>query len=283
MRKILMALLIGLSFTACGGGADNKERVVNAIMLAPPKPADVAEANVRDNEQSSTRPELDTSKKLIKIGEINFETLNIANTRKKILHSLASLGGYVAGENESNHRGDNQNTLALTLRIPSKSFDLLLDSISSDAEKIDSKDITIKDVTAQYIDIKTALYNKRLLEGTYQNLLKKADKISDVLQIENKLTEIRTAIDSTQGQLNYLNRQISYSTLTVNFYTRKLPQDTGYGMGYKLLSAISDGWLLLQGMFFWLIGIWPVIVGFMLLIVLLKRWFKRRRLRKNRN
>jgi len=252
-------------------------------MLAPPKPADVAEANVRDNEQSSTRPELDTSKKLIKIGEINFETLNIANTRKKILHSLASLGGYVAGENESNHRGDNQNTLALTLRIPSKSFDLLLDSISSDAEKIDSKDITIKDVTAQYIDIKTALYNKRLLEGTYQNLLKKADKISDVLQIENKLTEIRTAIDSTQGQLNYLNRQISYSTLTVNFYTRKLPQDTGYGMGYKLLSAISDGWLLLQGMFFWLIGIWPVIVGFMLLIVLLKRWFKRRRLRKNQN
>jgi len=278
MRKILTACLLALLFTACSGGANYKAKATDLVMLSPPKMAATADAN--DDEASAVRPVLDTSKKLIKTGEINFETSDIKSTRKKILHSLASLGGYLAEENETNHRGDDQNTLVLTLRIPSKNFDLLLDSISSQAEKIDSKDITIKDVTAQYIDVTTALYNKKLLESRYQDLLKKADKISDVLQIENKLTDIRTAIDSTQGQLNYLNRQIAYSTLTVTFYTRKLAEDSGYGMGYKLLSAISDGWALLQGMFFGLIGIWPVILGLMLLFVLFKRWRNRRKARK---
>jgi len=286
MRKVFTAGILMLALSACNHGSDNKqyEAMVADKVMAPRAAQYKADRSAGDEtDDEAVKLNIDTSKKLIKEGEINFETSNIKDTRIKILHSLAKLGGYLAEENETNNREDIQNTLALTLRVPSKNFDLLLDSISSNADKIDSKNISVKDVTAQYMDIKIALYNKKLLESRYQDLLKKADKVSDVLQIENKLTDIRTAIDSTQGQLNYLTRQVAYSTLKVEFYTHKVSQNTGYSAGYKFLSAIAGGWGMLQDIFFGLIGIWPVIMAFVILFVLLKRWRKRRRARKNQS
>lgn len=282
MRKILITGALMLVLSACNHKSDNHSDKVMAVdmMMAPPAEKNYTPLIGNEIDHKAANLDGDTSKKLVKEGEISFETSNIKNTRKKILYSLTKLGGYLAEENETNNEGDRQNALILKLRVPSKNFDRLLDSLSLDAEKIDSKNITVKDVTGQYIDIKTALYNKQLLENRYRDLLKKANKISDVLQIENKLTEIRTAIDSTQGQLNYLNKQIAYSFLTINFYTRKLPQDTGYGVGYKLIAAIASGWGMLQDMFFGLIGLWPLILFSVILFILLKRWLKRRKVRK---
>src|ERR1700748_3067775 len=179
----------------------------------------------------------DTSKKLVKTGGISFETANLYGTRKKILTALGKLGGYAAGENETNdtyRRG-----LTLQLRVPSKNFDQPLDSVSGSAKKIDSKNVSVSDVTSQFIDIKTGLNNQKLLEKRYRELLNRANKMSDVLQIEHKLTETRTTIDSTQGNLNYLSKQVAYSTLEVNFYSQQTQQYSGTTVGDKLSAAFK--------------------------------------------
>ena len=228
--------------------------------------------------EASDQPAVaDTSKKIIKTGDISFETRNLYGTRKKIITSLKSLDGYVAEESETNdtyRRG-----LTLKLRVPSKNFDLLLDSVSGDAEKIDSKNVHVADVTTQFIDIKTSLDNQKLLEKRYQELLKRSDKMSDMLQIENKLTEIRTSIDSTQGNLNYLSRQVAYSTLEVSFYSQQTPQYTGTTLGDRLRSSLKSGWELMQGLFFGLVDIWPLILLTPVAYVVVKRWRMRRKLK----
>lgn len=221
----------------------------------------------------------DTSKKLIKEGSISFETSDLKNTRSKILASLNKVNGYVAEEQENNNSDGYRKQITLNLRVPSKNFDQLLESISGDAEHIDSKNVSVKDVTSQFIDIKTSLNNQKLLENRYLELLKKADKMGDVLQIEAKLSEIRTTIDSTQGALNYLSKQVAYSTLEVTFYTRGTAQDNGNTMGYKLKTAIINGLDLLANLFFGLITLWPVIIVVVFLYIVIKRWRRRRKLR----
>jgi hypothetical protein len=280
MKPILAAIFVLFILSSCGRkNAKGYEKVENITLKSLPPPPGNADISSAPGDNSPEKALTDTTKKIIKTGDISFEVGNLNETRKKILISLKKLNGYVAEESETNNSDDNRREFELKLRIPAKNFDLLLDSVSSDADKIDSKNISVKDVTTEYIDVETALSNKKILESTYLGLLKKTDKMSDVLQIESKLTDIRTAIDSTQGELNYLSKQVAYSSLVITFYTKQIQQDNGNGIGYKFKSAIVAGWGLLQDLFFGIISLWPVILLIVLLYILVKRWRKKRRLK----
>jgi len=282
MKRVLTIVLIAFTFAGCKQ-TSTPELDLKVAPLEKAKVSPVSEnadkiADTNGAVASSPQQVIsDTCKKLIQTGDISFETGNLYSTRKKIITSLRNLGGYVSEENETNdsyRRG-----LTLKLRVPSKSFDLLLDSVSGNAAKIDSKNIRVADVTSQFIDIKTSLANQQLLEKRYQELLKRSDKMSDVLQIENKLTEIRTSIDSTQGTLNYLSRQVAYSTLEVNFYSEQTPQYSGATAGDRLSASLKGGWELLQALFFGIINIWPLVIVAVIAFMVVKKWRAKRKLR----
>ena len=281
MKHVLAIMLIAFIFTGCKQSSNPEQK----LKLAEPEKAKVSSVSANVNQADDKEAVAnnlqqaisDISKKLIKTGDISFETSDLYGTRKKIITSLKHLDGYVSEENETNdsyRRG-----LTLKLRVPSKNFDLLLDSVSGNASKIDSKNVRVADVTSQFIDIKTNLANQQLLEKRYQELLKRSDKMSDVLQIENKLSQIRTAIDSTQGTLNYLSRQVAYSTLEVNFYSEQTPQYSGTTIGDRLRTSLKGGWELLQSLFFGIINIWPLIMVSFVVYILIKRWRAKRKLR----
>ena len=99
----------------------------------------------------------------------------------------------------------------------------------------------------------------------------------DLLDIEEKLTEIRSDIESTQSQLNYMSKQVAYSSLTITFYTKQAEQvAAGNGFGYKLKNALISGWESLQNLFFGLLSNWYLLLVIALIIVFVKRWRGRR-------
>lgn len=296
MKAYLIPFTLLLTFSACGNkNTEQNNNKVEQVKFSPPivKPdnevieappsqsyavADKAEGNGYTNNANQVR---DTTKKIIKNGSIEFETANINATRKRILQSLKKYGGYVDEDNQSTNSDANRKEYNLKISIPAKYFDFLVDSVSASADKIDSKNISVTDVTTRYIDIKTRLDNKKILENRYLELLKRGTKISDLLEIENKLTEIRSDIESTQGQLNYLNKQVAYSSLEITFYTQHVEKaDKGTGLGYKLKTALANGWNILQSLFFGVITIWPVIIMMLVAYWLFKKWRRTRRVKK---
>ncbi|MFD0751071.1 DUF4349 domain-containing protein [Mucilaginibacter calamicampi] len=214
-------------------------------------------------------------KKIIKEGDIHFKTGDINETRKTLYASLKKLGGYVAEESENNDSESGQKEITLQTRIPAKNFDAFLTNVSANAESIDSKNIRIQDVTTRFIDVTTQLANKKKLEERYLELLKKGSKISDLLEIENKLTEIRSDIESTQGQLNYLSKQVEFSSLDITFYSKQTAQDNGQSFGYKIKTAVLSGWQILGSLFFGFVAWWPIWLVLLGGIVFLRRWAKR--------
>ncbi len=256
MKKYLITALIPLLLMACNRSdkpakqvavdlvlpaktyAVPSQRAIRQVKFPPPVVkadkefvADVEEKADFSNEQSASTVIKDTAKKIIKQGDISFEARDISATRKQLLNTLNKLGGYLDEDNETLNNDDNRKEYVLKARIPAKNFDVFLDSVSTGAVKIDSKHISISDVTTQYIDMASRLHNQKLLEATYLNLLKRASKMSDVLQVEDKLTDTRSEIDSEQGQLNYLNKQIAYSSLDITFYTKQVQHETGNRFG----------------------------------------------------
>ncbi|WP_432328687.1 DUF4349 domain-containing protein [Mucilaginibacter sp. P25] len=197
---------------------------------------------------------------------------------KTLFSSLKKLGGYLAEENETNSGETNQKEYSLKIRIPSKNFDAFLSTLTSSTDHIESKNIHIRDVTTQFIDVRAEISNNKQLEQRYLQLAAKATKMTDLLAIEDKLASIRTTIDSAQGQLNYLSSQVSYSSLDISFYTRHPGEvNTGNGFAYKFKTAIGEGWEVLQNLFFALIALWPLMIGAIIFLLLIRRWKRRRK------
>ncbi|MBC7641447.1 MAG: DUF4349 domain-containing protein [Flavobacterium sp.] len=92
----------------------------------------------------------------------------------------------------------------VVVRVPSQNFDIFLNEICSGIAYFDRKEISSKDVTEQYIDIDARLKAKKILEARYSELLKKANKVSEMIEIEPQLATIREEIDAKEGQLRYM-------------------------------------------------------------------------------
>ena len=266
--KLFISFLFLAVLTSCTKSESNFEGGVkeSLVSLSP----------IKSNAPHSDKKEKDvseTDQKIIKTGDITFQTNNLQTTRNAILLATKKLDGYVATESESGYE-NNQKNYTLNLKIPAKNFDALFEAISSTADHIDSKNINIQDVTTEYIDTKSRLENQKVLEKRYLELLNKASKITDMLAIENKISEIRTEIESDESQFIYMQKQIAYSSITIEFYSKNIVFETGNGFFNKLIKSLSSGWEFIQITFFALISIWPLIV-----IAILLLWYFRRRLK----
>ena len=220
------------------------------------------------------------TKKNIKNGGITFQSKDIDSDYQKIRALLPGFQAYVENENQS--KSEQRINYELTIRVPSQQYDSLYSSLSNLSGRVDHKYTNIQDVTERYYDLQARIKNKQVLEQRYIDLLAKAGEVKDMLEIERQLNEVRTEIESLQGQFNYLSQQVSMSTLQLSIY-EVLPysyeDNQRPGFGNRILSALSNGWQGMQLFVLGLITIWPlyVLIGFgIVLIMLIRKWWKKR-------
>jgi len=270
-----LGLINFLILAACGGSplmdTGGNEASATSMKMAP---ADAQESAQAPSESAQA------SKKIIKNGGINFQSKDVTVDYQAILEMLPAFDAYIENENQSKEYDQLVNTL--TVRVPAEKYDSLFNSIVGIAYRLESKWSNIQDVTAQFYDLQQRITNKKALEARYLDLLRQTSNIKDILEIERSLNEIRTEIESMEGQFKYLNAQISLSTINLRFYEILPIADDGSprkGFGARLLSALNGGW---QGFLSFLVGLvtlWPFVLlsfaGIYLFKQARKRWGKK--------
>jgi len=113
-------------------------------------------------------------RKLIKEGRVEFETKNIDSTRKTVLRAVAKHNGYISSDQDYKSPGRISNTIII--RVPSNNFDNLLTDATKGVNRFDNKEIEVKDVTEEFLDIQARLKTKKELETRYLELLKKVNQ-----------------------------------------------------------------------------------------------------------
>ncbi len=208
----------------------------------------------------------DAGRKIVKEGKITFETDDIRDTKEFVTSVADRLGGYIAGDNLYDRR--NRVTQQLTIRVPAGNFDQLLAEIVQRAGEADSKNITVHDITEEYIDIEARIEVKKDIERRYRELLERAVTIEDILNIEKEIGALRAEIESVEGRLRYLKDQVSFSTLTVEYYEKK-----SFASGYpaRIAQAIKQGWDLLLMLIIGLIHLWPLFIIILIVAVVRRR------------
>ncbi len=259
MRNRLTILIVVLAFIIGCKSNRNEQALMKTENRSIVANDEMREDAISPAPPSQTGGNATIDKKIIKTAYINIEVENIAASRKLIDTTIKSFNGYVVSENMQNT--ESQLSSNINIKVPAQQFDKMLAKLASIAKKVDYQNIETQDVTEEYIDVETRLSNSRKVEQSYIKLLQKAKTIEDILKIEQKLGEIRTDIESTQGRLKYLNNQVSYSTINLSvfqpleykFIAEKLPS-----FWERLKGSIVSGWRGIVAFFLFLIKIWPL-------------------------
>ena len=210
-------------------------------------------------------------RKFIKEGRVEFETGNLNTTRKTIFETVSKYKGYVSSDQEYKSPGRKSNTVVI--RVPADNFDNLLNDATKGVDKFESKEINVKDVTEEFLDIQARLKTKKELEWRYIDLLKQAKTVTEILEIERQIGELRADIESVEGRLKYLQDRVSFSTLTMTFY-ETTPNETVFGQKFK--NGFTNGWDNLIWFFVVLTNIWPFILIGLGLIIGIQLYRKRK-------
>ncbi len=135
---------------------------------------------------------------------------------------LAGLfGGYVLGSNASVSGDDEQvKSGTVAIRVPVESFDkMMVEARRLDIDGEPSYEtINTQDVTSEYVDLKARVTNQQAYVNTMLALLAKAKTIEEILSVQQTLTYAQQELEQLKGQLQYLESNTSYSTLTMNIY-----------------------------------------------------------------
>lgn len=273
---MILSILFVLSLMAC---ESNEQPNVDQMMAnsketgAVSYDLEVQPMEQREPSKEQVVPMRDQAvgRQLIKEGNISFECENVLHTKAAVEEICKSLGAYTSSEGQDSY-GEHL-TYRQTIRVPSAKFDTLLSHLEKLAIKIESKDISTRDVTEEFIDLDTRLKTKKELEDRYREILKQAHNVQEVLAVEREIGNVRSEIESMEGRLNYLKDRIALSTLTINYY-QLVPSN--FGFGSKFVNSFSRGWENLLSFLIGIMSLWP----FMLLLGLGVGFYMRYKNRK---
>lgn len=182
-----------------------------------------------------------TVRMIVKTGTMSVETDNYDEAEKRISEIVKKYNGYVFGSSSSVNSGGKKQG-SIILKIPSDKFDYIIPEISQTG-KVMSRNISSSDVTEEYIDLEARMKTQKELEQRLLKLItEKAAKLSDIIEIENKISEVRRNIESTEGRMKFLRSQSDLSTLTVSVYEHSLLEtSSGGGFFYELGQGLKKG------------------------------------------
>lgn len=213
--------------------------------------------------------------KIIKTGNLRFATKNLEETHTKIKQLVNSYDGIL--QSDRSGKNYNENFREITIRIPFQHFQTMIDSLSKGVEYFDHKDITQQDVSEEFVDIQARLKAKRELENRYLELLIQAKNVKEMLEIERELSSIREEIEARQGRLNYLQNQVSYSTIHLYFYKTSTDKGVTASYGQKMWNAIVSGWNGISLFFLGLLHIWPFFIILLLVAFGVRKYLIRKK------
>jgi Domain of unknown function (DUF4349) len=279
MKKIVILMSIAL-FWGCSSEYKQSAEVAADMASAPmmEQAAEYEEMAMAKKaeapqvaEQQGNASEQIIERKIIRTGNIRFETDDLAESKKLLMARVNQLGGYVSNEAKYEHTTYAEQTM--TVRVPYQKFDTLLLFVTEHAAKITNQDINAQDVTEEFIDIQARLKTKKDLEQRYTELLKMAKNVEEILSIERQLGEVRAEIESMQGRLQYLSSQVNFSTLTISFF---VSTPTIASFGGEFGEGFVNGWNNLVYFFIGLINIWPFIIIAIIAFFAFRKWRKNR-------
>lgn len=166
--------------------------------------------------------------KILRTGSLQLEVSDVKAAVTSGRAAILGMGGYIGASQQYN---DGENTVAtITYRIPADRWEDALDALRALGTSV-GEQTDAADVTSQIVDLDARIRNLRASETALVKHLSDTGKVSDVLEIEARLSDVRGQIEQLSAQKANLDDQVAYASLAVT-----------YGVEIQAVKAAADRW-----------------------------------------
>lgn len=206
LSVLLVCLLIVTLFAGCSKGV-YMDAVSNGEAMAPELSG--------NNKADQTGTDVLQDRKLIRKIHMSAETEDMDALLAHIDQRVGQLEGYIEARdiyNGSAYSGSRNRSATLTIRIPADKLDGFVQQIGEVSNIISNKE-TSDDVTLKYTDMESRLKVLRTEEERLLAFMEEAKSVSEMLEIEKRLTEVQAQLDSLTSQLKVYDNLVDYGTI----------------------------------------------------------------------
>ena len=250
------------------------------------KPQQESDGNLRqiNYQQQTENYSIQDKRMIIRSGSMSIEADNFNETEAKVKQIVSGLNGYVTNSSSQlNASGKKQG--AITIRVAAERFDALLDELAK-IGKVMNQNINGRDVAEEDMDSEARLKTQRELESRLLKLLaEKTANLTSVVEVEQKLAQVRENVEKTEGRMRFLKDQASFSTLTVSVYEpAMLTTSSGGGFFHEIGHGVKKGLTgftsVVSGIITIVIALSPILVIAGIILYIVVRILKKRKLAK---
>jgi hypothetical protein len=261
--------------TGPGASVAKKSEVTPAL----PKEKSVSLTSA-DSAQSATEA---MNRKIIRNGELTIETPSPLDAQRRVTSIAESQGGFVV-TTESKQRATNDPArfdveVTIVIRVPSDHFGATIDEIRAAPGRVLHEKITGQDVTEEFMDLEARIKTQKALEAQFLEIMKRANKVEDAMQVQSQIADVRTEIEKLEGRRRFLENRSSLSTITITFQPPELAM-TKSGFLHDIGDALHDGVSVAMTLILFLVRFVIVLIPISLVLVpigFVARYFIRNR------
>ncbi|MGI9066402.1 MAG: DUF4349 domain-containing protein [Pyrinomonadaceae bacterium] len=252
-----------------------EEIVTNEPLLQRTQNPATAQVSLTQADQSQSMAEA-MNRKILRNADLTLEVAAPTEAQRKITSIAESLGGFVVtSESKQRQSADAARQgleVTLVIRVPAPQFGIALEQIRSAGSRVIQEKITGQDVTEEFIDLEARLKTQKALESQFLEIMKQANKVSDALEVQRQIAEVRTEIEKLEGRKRFLENRASLSTITVNLQSPTAIAVNTSGFGRNIREAVADGVDVAIAIVLFLIRFVIVMIPIFILVIL-PGWF----------
>ena len=226
MKKYLSLLLslalLAALLTGCGSAgksaASYDSGMVEYAVSDEAAMAPAEGAAMKNSAADTGSTQLPQNRKWIVTVNLTAETDDLDALRSALDEKIAALNGYVEDQSVYNgsiyDSGRRYRSANLTVRIPADSIDAFLQDVGGLANIV-RQNKSIEDVTLSYVATESRLKALETEEARLLELLPQAENMTDLLEIEARLSEVRSELENYASQKRLYDNQIDYATIYI--------------------------------------------------------------------
>ena len=239
----------------------------------------------------NTADVLPENRKWVITMNIDTETEDMDTALDSLNRQIRELNGYIQEQNirnGSSYSSSRYRSANLTVRIPAEQLDAFTGRLTEFTNVVSSSR-SAEDITLSYVDTETRITALETERDRLLELMEQAETMSDLLEIESRLTDVNFELERYGSRLRTMDNQVSYATIYLS--VREVKEYTPVAE-QTLWEKISSGFLdSLKGLgtgivnfFAWIVIKLPYLVVYGLILwglgILIRRWRRRRAARK---
>ena len=289
MKKLvsltLAAVMVLALLSGCGASSNQKtEAAAPREEMAVEAPAMQANGVTMDSVSESGSSLADTEQKLIKTVRMDVETEDLEALLPQINEKISALSGYVEEQelyNGSSYSSYRSRSASLTIRIPAADLNGFVENIKGVSNVVTYNEST-ENVTLTYVATESRMKALEVEQERLLELLSKAENMSDLLEIEARLTDVRYELENVTSQLRVLSNRVDYATVhlyisQVRVYTETEPQTVWQRIGSGFKENLRDIGEDMTDFFVWIVTYSPQLVLWAVIIAVAVTVLKKKR------